>query len=240
MSQGPEIPAPSTPAIEFTTVERNVRIKQESMPFHLVHFGRYGQAIWMHMKNFPELFGIPEEELLERLAARGWRPRIQLANIRRRLWKEVMRLLNEGGVQDLKGQIDWQKVTKCWTDEAIERFFLLPENTAYFLCAPPNYADSAEELLNFSLNKMLEILQQPVKKPNGEMDISMMRIQTKIVDMLGKQVFGQLIKQETRELKITATADEARQLMSNRPKDVKELEAELRALETTGRELESE
>jgi hypothetical protein len=216
---------------DSTMVERNI-------PFHLCHFGRYGRVIWEHMRNYPEWFGVTEEVLLDRLALRLFKPTIQLANIRRRLWKEILARLNEGGVQEIKGEINWQYVTKCWTDEAIERFFKEPENTAYFMCAPGNYVESAEELLNFSLNTMLDILKQPVLKKDGSQDQTLMKMKIKIVEMLGKQVFGQIIKQETRELKITATAEQARELMNARPKDVKDLEAQLRALETTGQEVE--
>jgi hypothetical protein len=135
----------------------------------------------------PHLFEHYDEQSLYRaMRAEGRMPTATDNRLRLRLWMEYDFCQTYG-----RDKIDLARVAAgiCDIQTFTRRYLRDPQKVAWLLCPPTGYMAKAHEALEFGLEQLRDILEQP-HFANGKLDSRLADIKVKIVAMLEQRVLG--------------------------------------------------
>lgn len=137
-----------------------------------------------------ELFGLDEKDLYTKLKADNKQPSPTDNRLRLKFWNEYDRVQ----AQDLK-MMNMVNVLSgiCSREMFYSHYLKSPQKVAWLLTPPAGYMVKAEEALEFGLEQLRDLLDQP-HVVNGKVDTKLGELKTKIVMMLDTRVKGAVIQ----------------------------------------------
>lgn len=137
-------------------------------------------------------------------------------------------------------EIDMMRVIAgiCTYEYFHRRYMKTPSKVAWLLCPPTGYVVKANEALEFGLEQLRDILDQPHVLPGGKVDTKLGELKLKIIQMLDVRVKGAPVQRIVQaNLNTNAIASSVTQTIT--PMAIESLEKELRSLEKREKELQN-
>lgn len=148
-------------------------------------------------KARPELFGLEEEELDDKLRYEGVPPTKLDNALRARFWIEYDTAQAAHRNMSVRNII----AGLCNDDDLYARILKKPHKVAWLLCRPMDYVTATEEMHMFSLRRMRKTLEQDVVQ-HGKFNAKLAEAQIKIFQILDTRVKGAVIQ---KQMNINAT-----------------------------------
>lgn len=178
-----------------------------------------------HIAARPDLFAVDERDLYQTLRKEQKQPTPTDNRLRLKFWDEYDRCQSMG-----KGSMQMASVIAgiCSKQFFYDRYLKTAEKVAWLLCPPTGYLTKAEEALEFGIEQIRDILDQP-HVVGGKVDTKLGDLKAKIVMMLDVRVKGAVMTKNvnmnlnatTKQVANAATAVSAEDLM----RQLKDIEA---------------
>ncbi len=187
-----------------------------------------------HSLTEPELFNKDERDLYKLLRSREETPSPTDNRLRLKFWFEYDRCQEAGSFFNISNVI-----AGVTTKDYFDRGYLSkPNKVAWLLCPPTNYLVKAEEALEFGLEQLRDLLEQPNMLTSGKVNVRVVELKLKIVQMLDSRVKGAVVQRSV-NLNVGATDSVVRknllsESMEDLQKQIKTLEARNRAAQNAG------
>lgn len=161
------------------------------------------QAIQDHVFTHGELFNIDERDLYQRLRNDQKQPSPTDNRLRIRFWDEYDRTQ----AQNFSSMNMVNVVAGiCSREFFYANYLKRAEKVAWLLCPPAGYMTKAEEALEFGLEQLRDILDQP-HVLGGKVDTKLGELKAKIVMMLDVRVKGAVV-QKSLNMNISTSKDQ--------------------------------
>jgi len=144
-----------------------------------------------HTKRNPDVFKMSERNLLNHMSAMGFDPSSTENLLRNRFWLEYDHAVT-GGFPSIRINEVIRGV--CSFKFFRETFLANQFMVAYLMLPPINFKVKQEETLLFALDKLRQVLDLPSRKPNGDVDMSVVKAQMGIYHILERRVQGEVIQ----------------------------------------------
>lgn len=181
------VPSALTPAHEIAILDAtNDRSIVRLVP------NTVSESITQHSFEKPELFDKDEHELHKYLREQNRTPTATDNRLRLKFWTEYDRAMSRGEkamnmVNVLAGV--------CSRELFYGHYLRNPHKVAWLLCPPTGYMVKAEEALEFGLEQLRDILNQP-HTIGGKVDTKLGELKAKIVMMLDTRVKGAVVQKQ--------------------------------------------
>jgi hypothetical protein len=144
-----------------------------------------------HANRNPELFASSERSLLTKMREVGFDVSSTENLLRNRFWLEYDHATTGGF-----GEIRLAEVIRgvCSFKFFRETFLSNQFMVAYLMLPPINFKTKQEETLIFALDKLRSILDMPITKVNGDVDMSMVKAQMGVYQILERRVQGEVVQ----------------------------------------------
>ena len=156
----------------------------------------------------PELFEMDENELEALLKEEGRRPSATDNQLRMRFWLEY------DAASARNRQMEFWRVYSgvCPVEHLHKNVFKRPHTMAWILCPPVSYMSKLEEVLNFGVNELRDIMAHAHVDPiSGKINTRLAEIKLKALMFLDIRVKGaitQKIEQTNKSISLTMQANE--------------------------------
>lgn len=158
----------------------------------------------------PELFGMDDITLMKRLKADGHMPNAVDNRIRIRFWEEYDRAQSESRPMRI-GEV---LAGVCTRPFFYQTYLKRPDKVAWLMAPPSSYIAKMHEALDFGLDQLRDILEQPHVMSNGKVDSRLAELKAKIVAMMDIRVKG-AITQKTAVLNVTTSDKDVAKAMTH-------------------------
>lgn len=183
----------------------------------------------------PELFDKDERELYKYLRSINAGPTPTDNRLRLKFWMEYDRVMSEG-----HSTLNMQNVVAgvCSRDYFLRLYINSPTRLCWMLTPPAGYAIRTEEALDFGLEQLRDILEQPHVDEKGKVDVKLAETKAKIVAMLDQRVKGAVV-QKSMQLNVSTSAKSLKTIAETAKQlSMKELEEKLNQIKR--KELEAQ
>lgn len=195
MEQNP-VPSTASRELSITDAENSRSIVRLVPP-------AVSQLFQDHIFTHEEFFNLDEKELYKRLRDTNAQPSPTDNRLRLKFWMEYDR------VQDRQeSQINITNVVAgiCSREFFYKNYLKNPYKCAWLLCPPAGYMVKAEEALEFSLEQLRDLLEQPHIGAGGKVDTKLGELKVKIFAMLDARVKGAVV-QKNLNLNVSTSND---------------------------------
>lgn len=185
-------------------------------------------ARWIeeHLHTSPELFDKDEQTLYKYLLKEiGKQPTATDNRLRLKFWFEFDRAMSQGLDKMLVVNII---AGVCSKELFYDKYLKSPSKVAWLLCPPTGYIIKAEEALEFGLEQLRDILDQP-HVVAGKFDARLADLKIKIVAMLDTRVKGAPVQRSV-NVNLGSSSAAAKQIVAGTQTNMDALKAELALL----------
>lgn len=190
------------PASNVPPVAQEISLLEESNERSVVNLvpPTVGKAIRDHVFEREELFNIDEKELYKILRNDSKSPSPTDNRLRLKFWDEYDRVQAHGC-----NSMNMSNVLSgiCSREFFYHNYLQRVEKVAWLLCPPTGYMVKAEEALEFGIEQLRDLLEQP-HVLGGKVDTKLGELKAKIVMMLDTRVKGAVI-QKTMNLNVNTS-----------------------------------
>lgn len=144
------------------------------------------EAIGDHSFEKPDLFGRDESELYKLLRENNKSPTPTDNRLRIKFWDEYDRCQASGTARMVMANVT---AGVCSKEFFYKNYLMRAEKVAWLMCPPTGYMTKATEALEFGIEQLRDILEQPHVNL-GRVDTKLGELKTKIVMMLDTRVKG--------------------------------------------------
>lgn len=144
-----------------------------------------------HLKSNPYLFKLSERALTHQIDKFGYDLSSTENLLRNKFWLEYDHVTTAGFKE-----IRLSEVVRgvCSFKFFRETFLSNQYLVAYLMLPPINFKVKQEETLLFGLDKLRAILDLPIKKPNGDVDMQVLKAQMGVYQILERRVQGEVVQ----------------------------------------------
>lgn len=189
-----------------------------------------GNAIEDAAHERPELFLLDERDLYKKLREENAQPSPTDNRLRLKFWMEYDRVqslgLNAMGVMNFLSGV-------CSKEYFYKTYLHKPQKVAWMMCPPTGYLLKAEEALEFGIEQLRDILDQP-HVVNGKVDTKLGELKAKITAMLDTRVKGAPVQRN-----LNVNVSEAAVAKVAQAQSAEDLMRELRDLEKRNRQAQN-
>jgi hypothetical protein len=192
-------------------------------------------AFLMAAEKRPDLMGLDERTLFRILRGDAMSPTPTDNRIRLNFWREYDMAQTNGR----KINVDAIHAGICHKTFFYNNYLTSPTRVAWLLCMPASYDTMMEEMLQFGVEQLRDILELPNTDAGGKLNLKLLELKAKIVALVDQRQKGgiiQRVEQKSMNLLVATTDKGVAQAMTENTmealeKKMKELEArERRAL----------
>lgn len=221
-------PLPEAPQLPVSLLDKaNTRSVVNIVP------GRVRTAIEEAYFECEELFKMDERDLFKHLRSLEKTPSPTDNRLRLKFWVEYDRVQASG---EAKMNMTAVLASVCHQEYFFGKYLGQPHKVAWLLCPPTGYMVKAEEALEFGLEQLRDILEQP-HIVAGKVDTKLGELKAKIVGMLDTRVKGAPIQKNlnlnvstSNEAVAKAAAAETMETLDRRLKELQNRERASRNL----------
>lgn len=181
-------------------------------------------ALEEHMFTNPEYFDLDERELWRKLRDDSKTPTPTDNRLRLKFWVEYDRAMAHGGRFTIGNVL----ASLCTGEYFYKKYLSHPGKVAWLVTPPAGYLVKAEEALEFGLEQLRDLLDQP-HVSFGKVDTKLGELKAKIVMMLDARVKGAVVQRSMNMNINTSTNTVNKELtgasMEELEKRLKELDA---------------
>lgn len=162
----------------------------------------------------PELFGIDESSLWKTLRYESKTPSATDNRLRLSFWQEYDHAQNYGHKMRLTAVC----AGICLPQYLYNSYMKSPERMAWWACVPTKYEKLLEEGLQYGINQLREILEEPNHDDNGRINTKLIDTKLKIVAMFELRLKGavtQRIEQRNMNVNVQTTDKQIHRMMSD-------------------------
>lgn len=134
----------------------------------------------------PDYFGCEEKQLYQILRLGNELPNATDNRLRMMFWLEYDRAQAEARYIRLDNVVSGVCSKQYFTD----RYLKIPSKVAWMLTPPASYVVLAQEALQFGLEQLREVLEEPHRDKTGKLDVNLIKAKLAIVTMLDTRIKG--------------------------------------------------
>lgn len=152
----------------------------------------------------PDLFALDERHLLKKLKEEVMLPSVTDNRIRIRFWHEYDFAVESGTRMNFVGMLS----RICHKSYFYGTYLQRAEKMAWLMCMPAAYENKIEEMLEFGLEQLRDILETDHFDAKQRPNIKLMELKAKIVALVEARKYGaivQRVKQETTSLNVNVS-----------------------------------
>lgn len=144
-----------------------------------------------HYNRNPELFSLSERSLVNRMKTMGFSISPTENLLRNKFWLEY-----DHAIAGSFPKIRLEEVIRgiCSFKFFKETFLSNQYMVAYIMLPPINFKSKQEETLLFGLDRLREVLDIPIYKANGDVDMNVVKAQMGVYQILERRVQGEVVQ----------------------------------------------